>query len=66
MDLRRIAHIVLGASLIIPALLILLWIIGLFAVHVGGLIHLLLVLAMVIAPAGIITGIILLAVSGRK
>jgi hypothetical protein len=66
MDLRRLAHIVLGASLIVPALLILLWIIGLFAVHVGGLIHLLLVLAMVIAPAGILTGIILLAVSGRK
>ena len=66
MDLRRLAHIILGATVLGFILLILLWIIGLVFALFGGLIHLLLILAMLILPAGLITGIVLLVISSRK
>jgi hypothetical protein len=66
MDLRRLAYIILGATVLGSVLLILLWVIGLVFALFGGLIHLLLVLALLILPAGLITGVVLLIVSSRK
>jgi hypothetical protein len=61
---KRGIMIILG-TLALAALLLALWLVGLIA-HVGGsLIHLLLVLALAIVPAGVVVGIIFLAIDGK-
>jgi hypothetical protein len=63
--MRKIGIAVILGTLALAALLIVLWLVGLVA-HVGGsLIHLLLVLALMIVPAGVVVGIILLAIDGK-
>lgn len=53
-------------SLAAGGLLLLLWLAG-FVMHVGGaLIHLLLLLAMLIGPAGLAVGVVLVLLAGRE
>ncbi len=65
--MRKISYIVLGGSLALTVLFVLIWIAGfIFAPQgVGGLIHLLLVLAM-FTSIGVVIGVILLIVSFLK
>ena len=65
--MRKISYIVLGGSLALTVLFVLLWIAGfIFAAGTfGGLIHLLLVLAM-FTSLGVVVGGILLIVSFLK
>jgi hypothetical protein len=61
---KRGIAVILG-TLALAALLLVLWLAGLIA-HIGGaLIHLLLVLALVTVPAGVVIGIIFLVVDGK-
>lgn len=66
MDKRQAAYLILIGSVVISALLIFFWLLGLVT-HLGGaLIHLLLLLALLLGFAGLTTGIVLLVGSGRK
>ena len=58
---RKAGIIVLGVGFVLAGLMILLWLVG-FVVHIGGgLIHLLLVLALLLAGVSAVTGVILIA-----
>jgi hypothetical protein len=62
---KRGIAVILG-TFALAALLLALWLVGLIS-HIGGsLIHLLLLLAMVILPAGIVVGVIFLVVDGKQ
>ena len=63
--MNKAGLLILGASFLAAAILVVVWLIG-FVVHIGGaLIHLLLVLAMAIGLFGAIVGIVVLIV-GKK
>jgi len=68
--MRNAGIAVLVGSIATTAVLLIIWLLGLvFGMTAGGLIHLLLVLAILVGPAGVILGVILLFVAnarGRK
>jgi hypothetical protein len=64
--MKRTGIIVLAASVAAGALLLLAWLAGLVFGFGGSLIHLLLVLFMLIAPAGCVTGIVLIILGARR
>jgi len=58
---------VLVGSVVVAGLLLLVWLLGLVTgLTAGGLIHLLLVLAILIGPAGVVVGVVLLVVASAR
>jgi len=65
--MRNAGIAVLVGSIAVTAILIIIWLLGLvFGMTAGGLIHLLLVLAFLIGPAGVILGVVLLLVANSR
>lgn len=65
--MRNAGIAVLVGSVAAAGLLLLVWLVGLVTgVTGGGLIHLLLVLAILLGPAGVIVGVVLLVVAGSR
>jgi hypothetical protein len=65
--MRKAGVAVLVGSVVAAGLLLLAWLLGLVTgLTGGGLIHLLLVLALLIGPAGVIVGVVLLVVAGAR
>jgi Family of unknown function (DUF5670) len=63
---RRAGVATIVGSVGLAGLLIILWLAGL-VMHVGGgLIHLLLLLAMLVGPAGLAVGVVLVLLAGRE
>ena len=63
--MNKMGLLILGGSIAAAAVLLIIWFIG-FLGHIGGgLIHLLLILAMMIGSLGFIVGIVVLLV-GKK
>jgi hypothetical protein len=60
-----VAYIIIGASIVIAGFLLIIWLIGAVIGIFGGLIHLLLLLALLIGFAGIAVGVFLL-LTGKK
>jgi hypothetical protein len=62
---RRAGIATIVGSVLLAGLLLLLWLAGL-VMHVGGgLIHLVLLLAMLIGPTGLAVGVVLVLIAGR-
>ena len=62
---RRAGIAIIVGSVGLAGLLIVLWLTG-FVMHVGGgLIHLVLLLAMLVGPTGLALGVILILLAGR-
>ena len=65
--MQRAGIFLLVGSVVIPALLGFLWLLGLVAgFTLGGFIHILLVLSLLLFPASAIAGIVLVIVGSRK
>ena len=65
--MRSVGVAVLVSTLVLAGLSLLLWLAGLFTGYtLGGFIHLLLVLAVLVGPAGILAGVVLIVVGGRR
>lgn len=63
---RRTGIVVIVGSVVLAALLIVLWLAG-FVLHIGGgLIHLVLLLAMLIGPTGLAVGVVLVLLARRE
>ena len=58
--------VVLGGSLLVAGLLLFVWVLGLVFGFGGGLIHLLLLLALVVGPAGVLAGVVLILAGARQ
>jgi len=58
--------IVLASTLILVVLLLLGWVGGLVVGFAGSLIHLLLVIALLVAPVGAVVGVALLVMASRQ
>jgi hypothetical protein len=64
---RNAGIAVLVGSVTVGVVLLLVWLVGFVTgFTAGGLIHLLLVFAILIVPAGVVTGVVLLAVAGAR
>jgi hypothetical protein len=63
---RNAGIAILAGSVLLAALSLFLWLLGLLGGVGGGLIHLLLVFAILVGPAGVVTGVVLILVGGRK
>jgi hypothetical protein len=63
---QRAGLIVLASTLIAVVLLLLGWVGGLVVGFAGNLIHLLLVIALLVAPVGAIVGVALLVMASRQ
>ena len=65
--MRNAGISVLVGSVVVAGLLLLVWLLGLVTgLTAGGLIHLLLVLAILIGPAGVVVGVVLLVVASAR
>ena len=65
--MRNAGIAVLVGSIALTAVLLIVWLLGLvFGMTAGGLIHLLLVLAILTGPAGVILGCILLFIAHSR
>jgi hypothetical protein len=65
--LRKAGLIVLVGTLALCGLMLLVWLLGLVTgFTAGGLIHLLLILAIALAPMGVVAGIVLLLIGGKQ
>ena len=65
--MRNAGIAVLVGSVVAAGILLLVWLLGLVAgFTAGGLIHLLLVLAILLGPAGVIVGVVLIVVAGSR
>jgi hypothetical protein len=65
--MRNVGIIVLVGAVVLSALLFIVWLLGLvFGFTAGGLIHLLLLFAVLIAPAGIVAGVVLILLGNRN
>lgn len=64
--LRRRGIAIIIGTFALAAVLFVLWLVGVVA-HIGGaLIHLLLLLALVIIPAGVVVGVIFLLIDSKQ
>lgn len=65
--MRKAGIAVLVGSVVAAGILLLVWLVGLVAgVTAGGLIHLLLLLAILLGPAGVVVGVVLLVVANSR
>ena len=65
--MRKAGLIVLVGTVALCGLLLLVWLLGLVTgFTAGGLIHLLLILAIALAPMGVVAGIVLLLIGGKQ
>lgn len=65
--MRKAGIAVLVGSVVAAGILLLVWLVGLVTgVTAGGLIHLLLVLAILLGPAGVVVGVVLLVVANSR
>jgi hypothetical protein len=65
--MRKVGIAVLVGSVVLAGLSLLVWLGGLVTGYtLGGLVHLLLVLAILVGPAGVIAGIVLILVGGGR
>lgn len=64
--MRKAGLLIIFGTFGLCGLLLVLWLAGLLLGVGGGLIHLLLVLAMLLVPVGLIAGAVLLAVDAAK
>ena len=65
--MRNAGIAVLVGSVALAGLLLLVWLVGLVTgFTVGGLIHLLLVFAIIICPVGVVAGLVLILVAGSR
>ncbi len=65
--MRNAGIAVLVGAVGLAGLSLLVWLIGLVTGYTaGGLVHLLLILAIIVGPAGLIAGIALIVAGGRK
>ena len=64
--MRNVGIVVLVGSLVLSALMLLGWVVGLVAGLGGGLIHLLLVATILLAPAGVLAGVLLIVLGKRR
>jgi hypothetical protein len=65
--MRNVGIAVLVAAVGLAGLSLLVWLVGLVTGYTaGGLIHLLLVLAIAVGPAGLVAGLVLIIVGGRR
>ena len=65
--MRNAGIVVLVGALVLSGLLFVVWLLGLvLGFTAGGLIHLLLLLAVLIAPAGILAGVVLVILGSRN
>lgn len=65
--MRNAGIAVLVGSVAVTAVLLIIWLLGLvLGMTAGGLIHLLLVLAFLVGPAGVIIGVVLLVVANAR
>ena len=63
--MRKAGIAILAGSVLLAALSLFLWLLGLLGGVGGGLIHLLLVFAILVGPGGLVTGVVLILVAGR-
>jgi hypothetical protein len=63
---RRAGIAIIVGSVGLAGLLILLWLAGIVIHFGGGLIHLVLLLAMLVGPTGLALGVVLVLVAGRE
>lgn len=65
--MRSVGIAVLVSTLGIAVLSLLLWLAGLVTGYtLGGFVHLLLVLALLVGPAGLLAGVVLIVVGGKQ
>jgi uncharacterized membrane protein YoaK (UPF0700 family) len=65
--MRNAGIAVLVGSVVTAGILLLVWLLGLVTgFTAGGLIHLLLVLAILLGPAGVVVGVVLLVVANSR
>lgn len=65
--MRSVGIAVLVSTLVLAGLSLLLWLVGLVTGYtLGGFVHLLLVLAVLVGPAGILAGVVLIVVGGKQ
>ena len=64
--MHKAGLIVLAATLFLVALLLLGWLGGVFLGFAGSLIHLLLIIALLVAPVGTVVGVALLVMASRQ
>jgi hypothetical protein len=65
--MRNAGIAVLVGSVVVTGILLLVWLLGLLiGTTAGGLIHLLLVLAILLGPAGVVVGVVLLVVASAS
>jgi hypothetical protein len=65
--MRNVGLAVLVGALVLAGLSFLIWLGGLVTgVTFGGLVHLLLVFAILVGPAGVIAGLVLIVVGGSR
>ena len=65
--MRNAGIAVLVGSVAVTAVLLIIWLLGLITgMTAGGLIHLLLILAILIGPAGVLVGVVLLVVANAR
>jgi hypothetical protein len=63
--MRSAGILVLVGSLVLSGLMLVGWLVGLVAGVGGGLIHLLLVATILLAPAGVLAGVLLIVLGKR-
>jgi hypothetical protein len=63
---RRAGIATIVGSVVLAGLLIVLWLAGLVMHIGGGLIHLVLLLAMLVGPTGLAIGVVLVLIAGRE
>jgi hypothetical protein len=65
--MRNVGIAVLVGAVLLAGLSLLIWLGGLITGYtLGGLVHLLLVLAILVGPAGVIAGLVLIFVGGSR
>ncbi|MDT5293262.1 MAG: hypothetical protein QOJ76_142 [Acidobacteriota bacterium] len=64
--MRNLGIGILVGAVALTGLLLLVWVFGLVFGVGGGLIHLLLVLAILVAPVGIAAGVVLIVIGSRQ
>jgi hypothetical protein len=64
--MRNVGILVLVGSLVLSGLMLLGWLVGLIAGVGGGLIHLLLVATILLAPAGVLAGVLLIVLGKSR
>ncbi|MFL6331709.1 MAG: hypothetical protein ACJ754_00025 [Pyrinomonadaceae bacterium] len=65
--MRNVGIALLVGSVVLAGLSLIIWVLGLLTGFTfGGLVHLLLVFAILVGPAGVVAGLVLILVGGKR